>query len=463
MMARGSTHDGDAPEQGEATRIAARTSAPTLPTLPTPPDGHGRLCIGIVTADDFDGAWLTLQALRLYHPESVGALVFTILDLNPDGPIASDLRHLSDSVPFVRYTPLRDAHDTAVRDALFHEAETEIVCVLSTPTLLPPGALAALLAWFDTHPAACDPESLDGPDRRALLRWTPSPASPGVSGNAGMCGRWEPEPQRASPVAEGAGAGVFACRREDWSGFSVRLHRLCGTGDEAAVLCPKIQVARQAQVTAAANPFGFFDAIFCLNLDGESRRWREATLRYQTLGIAAQVKRFPAIPTPDNHHRGCALSWRQMVAEASRRDYTHLLVFEDDAVFLDDTLAVVGAAVAELATQEWDLCYLGAAVWAQQFPFVTGSTVLQECGPVTCTHALAVHRRAFARLLVDIPPDGAAFDAWLSRWAAIDQYLCYAIYDGTFRALITSPRVATQRELLAANDTDGALAGRYRI
>lgn len=231
------------------------------------------------------------------------------------------------------------------------------------------------------------------------------------------------------------------------------------------MLCPKIPVvavARQA-MTGVANPFGFFDAIFCLNLDRESRRWREATLRYQTLGIAAQVERFPAILTPDNHHRGCALSWRQMIAEASRRDYTHLLVFEDDAVFLDDTPAVVGVAVAELAIQEWDLCYLGAAVWAQQFPFVNGSTVLQECGPVTCTHALAVHRRAFARLLADIPPDGVTFDAWLSRWVAIDQYLSSAIYDGRFRVLITSPRVATQRELLTRDDTDGLFAGRYRI
>jgi len=79
---------------------------------------------------------------------------------------------------------------------------------------------------------------------------------------------------------------------------------------------------------------------------------------------------------------------------------------------------------------------------------------------VTFTHALAVHWRAFARLPTDIRFDGVAFDAWLNRWVAIDQYLCYAIYDGT---LITSLRVATQRELLARDDTDGALAGRYRI
>ena len=71
--------------------------------------------------------------------------------------------------------------------------------------------------------------------------------------------------------------------------------------------------------------------------------------------------------------------------------------------------------------------------------------------------------RAFARLLADIPPDGVALDTWLSRWVAIDQYLSFTIYDDTFRALITSPRVATQRELLTRDDTDAALASRCRI
>lgn len=211
------------------------------------------------------------------------------------------------------------------------------------------------------------------------------------------------------------------------------------------------------------SPFAFFDAIFCLNLDSQTDRWREATRRYRTLGIAGRVERFPAAPTPDNHHRGCTLSWRRMVAESARRDCESFLGFEDDAIFLDDTLAVVGAAVADLAGQEWDLFYLGAAVWSQVFPFVEGSAALQECKRVTCTHAVAVHRRAYARILADIPVGEAEFDVWLAEWLAIDQYLSRRIADGTFRALITAPRVATQPLLLNYDDADRALADRYVI
>ncbi len=212
-----------------------------------------------------------------------------------------------------------------------------------------------------------------------------------------------------------------------------------------------------------ATPFDFFDGIFCLNLDSQVDRWQEATRRYRTLGIERRVERFSAIPTPDNPHKGCTLSWRQMVAEADRRGYEIFLGLEDDAIFLDDTLTVLGAAVAEVADQEWDLFYLGAAVWSQDFPFVEGSKVLQVCAPLTCTHAVAVHRRAYGRILADIPPDSEEVDTWLTEWLAIDQYLSGRIRDGTFRALITSPRVATQPVLLNYDDADRALANRYVI
>jgi hypothetical protein len=213
----------------------------------------------------------------------------------------------------------------------------------------------------------------------------------------------------------------------------------------------------------ATNPLSFFDGIFCLNLDSDTGRWAEAKRRHEQLGIAWQVERFPAVATPDNHHRGNAMSFRQMVAEAQRRNYEHVLILEDDAVFLDDTAAVMKAAAAELPGLEWDVCFLGACVWSQKFPFLAGSEVLQECGPVTCTHAVAVHRRAYDRILRDIPAAPGEFDLWLSEWLACDQYLGRCIRDGTFRAVITSPRIASQPFLLEGQDADGELADRYVI
>jgi hypothetical protein len=50
-----------------------------------------------------------------------------------------------------------------------------------------------------------------------------------------------------------------------------------------------------------------------------------------------------------------------------------------------------------------------------------------------------------------------------SRDAAIVQYFSRRIDDGTFTAVITSPRVATQPALRVYADADLALADRYVI
>jgi hypothetical protein len=213
----------------------------------------------------------------------------------------------------------------------------------------------------------------------------------------------------------------------------------------------------------ASNPLSFFDGIFCLNLDRQLERWMAARRRHELLDIGWQVERFPAVATPENPHRGCAISFRRMIAEAKRRGYEHVLLLEDDAVFTEDTLAVVEAATRELPNLEWDLCYLGAAVWSQQFPLLPGSSVLQRCGPVTCTHAVAVHSRAYDRILEDIPPEGRDFERWLDAWVACDQYLRGRIEDETLKAVITTPRVASQPALLAYENADLADVDRYVI
>jgi hypothetical protein len=216
-------------------------------------------------------------------------------------------------------------------------------------------------------------------------------------------------------------------------------------------------------IREATNPLSFFDGIFCLNLDSDVDRWADASHRHEQLEIDWQVERFPAVATPENHHRGNAISFREMVGEARRRDYRHVLVFEDDAVFHDETVSVMRTVADELANLEWDLCFLGACVWSETFPFVLGSSVLQECGPVTCTHAVAVHSRAYDRILADLPAASDGFGQWVSEWLAFDQYLSRRIADGTFRALITSPRVASQPPLLTFDNADRALAERYTI
>jgi hypothetical protein len=456
---------------------------------------------------------------------------FVVIDNHPEGVAAASLKSLENWVPFLRYVPFRGYRGTSVRDLVFREANADIVCCVDSHVLLQPGALAALVGWFDEHPDSMD--MIQGPllgdrfDGAAASHYDPT-------WGAGMYGQWGLDDRAKDPCGEPfeigmQGLGLFACRKDAWPGFNPRFR---GFGAEEGYVQEKVRraggrvlchpavgwahrfgrpsgapyrpswedrlrnyligwkeiewdtagveahyreqyeemgaasafdVVLEKTASEAASPLSFFDGIFCLNLDSDTARWAQARKRHEQLGIAWQVERFPAVATPDNHHRGNAMSFRQMVAEAKRRGYEHVLILEDDAIFIDNTAEVMQAAGSELANLTWDMCFLGACVWAQKFPYLDGSQVLQECGPVTCTHAVAIHRDAYDRILVDIPAPGEEFDQWLTDWRACDQYLHRRIKDGTFRAVITSPRVATQPFLLSNDNADRALAARYVI
>jgi hypothetical protein len=504
--------------------------APLPPRVPeaTPRGEHRRLCIALATFDDFDGVWSTVQAARLYHPEVMDKTNFLILDNHPESPTATYLKDLDQKVPQLRYVPFCGYRGTAVRDLLFREADADLVLCVDSHILLAPGALAALIAWFDDHPTSCD--LLQGPLLTDDLETIYASHFEATWG-AGMYGRWAYDELATDPGGEPfeiemQGLGLFACRREAWVGLNPRLR---GFGGEEGYLHEKFRrgggrvlchpalgwthrFGRPAGIPYAniwedrvrnyligwselgwdtsavashfrqlldrqtadmilaqtrrqlGSPFTYFDAIFCLNLDEEAERWDEMTRRFARLDIGWRVERVPAVATPENHHIGCALSYRRMIVQARKRGYHNVLIVEDDAIFLDATVEVMRTAIAELSERQWDLLYLGGAVWSQTFPFADDSTSLQIPQGVTTTHAVAVNETAFDLILADLPEEGdPAFAAWIDTHLAIDQYLASRARSGALRPLIVSPRVATQPSLRGASDADLALADRYVI
>jgi hypothetical protein len=193
------------------------------------------------------------------------------------------------------------------------------------------------------------------------------------------------------------------------------------------------------------NPFGFFDAIYCINLDDATERWRSVSAQFERAGIAGRVRRFPAIATPDNLHVGCALSHRAIVEEAQRIGLKNVLVFEDDVMLTGDALTHLATALRELDGRDWDLLYLGACRWERTFPLVDGCTSLTHAGPVTCTHAIAYRDTCFGRILEEVPADVASMRQWLEIHCGIDQYYASSISE---KKLLLSPVIATQPAIL---------------
>lgn len=494
---------------------------------PTAPIGHRRLCIGMSVYDDFDGAYFTMQSIRLHHPEVADQISILVLDNHPEGLQSQALRDACNNTDNVRYLPFTGFRSTAVRDLLFREADADIVCCLDSHVLLAPGALQALIDYFDAHPDSID--LVQGPLLAEDLKQCVGTHFDPEWGT-GMFGRWGLDERHDDPDVEAfeiqmQGLGLFACRREAWPGLNSRFR---GFGGEEGYLHEKFRQAggrvlclnklgwlhRFARPTGipyapnlndrvrnyllawteigwntqpivdhfaqeyrdidnidelieaaqeqAANPFGVFDAIFSLNLDRDTERRAAAEARYEQLGIGWRVERFAAIETPKNHHHGCALSWRQMIATARHRGYRSLLGLEDDAIYLDSTLEVLAAAVEELADIEWDVCFLGG-VDQESGPPTAISAHLNAAGFVTCTHALAIHERAYARLLDVLPYGETDIAVWTAKHNGVDQAIGLMCRSGELNGVVVNPRVASQPALTRYDDGDKALADRYVI
>lgn len=170
-------------------------------------------------------------------------------------------------------------------------------------------------------------------------------------------------------------------------------------------------------------PWSFFDAIFCINLDSEETRWRQIQQRFERLGIADRVIRYPAVETRAHHHYGCALSHRKLVALAKKHQMENILVFEDDALFTEDSDQSLSNSLAELEHHNWKLFYLGAYLRNPIQRNIPNHQCLRTASRATCTHAVSYHARSYDQILREIPDNLVEIIPWCDDNLAIDQYL----------------------------------------
>ena len=499
----------------------ARRAVPS----PSPPAVHKRLCVGMATYDDFDGVYFTIQSMRLAHPEVLADTSFLVLDNHPEGETAPALRILADKIPDCRYVPFRGFRSTAVRDLIFREAAADVVMCVDPHVLVRPGALQALLEYFAAAPESRDivqgpllDDTFDGiVGTHFAAEW-----GGGMYGRWQTDERVHDERGEPFEIAM-QGLGLFACRREAWPGLNPRFrgfggeegylhekfrraggramclpalawgHRFSRPGGipypadwqdrirnyqlgfaevgwDAAEMIAHLKEHLGAGPAAAAvartrrqidNPFTFFDAIFCLNADRDEDRWDEMNERFAVLDVAWRVERVP-VPLHEDERRACVLSFRSAIAAALHRGYANALVVRDGVVFIDQTLLILADVVADVADRPWDLLCLGGGDDSRSYAFADGSLVLQVPDGLTRAHAVAVAARAFERVLLELPAeDGPEMDAFLAEDTGLDAYLDRRIANGSYQALMTFPRVASERSLL--EEEDAVLAIRYVI
>jgi cellulose synthase/poly-beta-1,6-N-acetylglucosamine synthase-like glycosyltransferase len=441
-------------------------------------DRPARLCVGMSTYDDFDGVWFTIQAIRMYQRDVLDDLSLIVIDNDPQGAAAQPLRELGSWILDYRYIPFGGYNGTAVRDLVFREADADIVCCVDSHVLLVPGALAALLAWFAEHPESAD--LLQGPLIRDDLGIAATHLEP--TWGEGMFGQWGVDPRIEQPACAPfevpmQGLGVFACRREAWPGLNPRMR---GFGGEEGYLHEKFRqrggrtichpalgwlhrfgrprgvaytnrwedrvrnyylgwseigwdpgpmethfrellgataagtLLEQARLEVE-HPLNVFDAVLCI-AENAGEHTHPSELAWRIEHVEDEEDGEPGL-----RRLGC---WQAALRAALQRGYENVLVTTDTTGPQLDPAAVGPAELAD----EWDICVLSDSGRVEPFQAEAAAEDRPEL-------SVAVHRRAYARILAAIPAEQEGRVAFLARHGSLEGYLLGALAGGSFGAL----------------------------
>jgi len=207
--------------------------APTVKRFPR------RLTIGMATYDDYDGAYFTIQSIRINNPELEGAVEFVVIDNNPGGPSSDALSSLGKWIDGYRYVPCGEWTGTAIRNMVFEESSSPFVLCIDSHVLIVPGALSKLISYSESNPDSRD--LVQGPLVYDDLRNRSTHMEP--QWRAGMYGTWANDARGDDPAAPCFdipmhGLGLFACRRAAWPGFNPKFR---GFGGEEGYIHEKIR------------------------------------------------------------------------------------------------------------------------------------------------------------------------------------------------------------------------------
>lgn len=170
-----------------------------------------KLSVGMAVYNDFNGVYMTVQALRAYHSHVPMEII--VVDNYGDERLAKWCHDwLKDQVVYKRFTEVTGT--TVPRDKVFEYATGEYVICIDSHVMLLPGALDRL--WDGPHlihgPMVWDTLGLcvtHMEDKWRDNMW-------GVWGETIPYDKLPTEPFEI-PMH---GLGLFGCRREDWLGFN---------------------------------------------------------------------------------------------------------------------------------------------------------------------------------------------------------------------------------------------------
>jgi hypothetical protein len=120
-----------------------------------------KLTISMPVYADYNGVAFSVQAIRIYQSLPVGTEIL-VLDNAPDTDDGRQTKKFIESfVPYGRYIPVTDRQSSFVKYDAFLHATGDVVLGIDSHVMLQPGAVKALLRWWEQHKG--EPHNLTGP------------------------------------------------------------------------------------------------------------------------------------------------------------------------------------------------------------------------------------------------------------------------------------------------------------
>jgi GR25 family glycosyltransferase involved in LPS biosynthesis len=183
------------------------------------------------------------------------------------------------------------------------------------------------------------------------------------------------------------------------------------------------------------NPFEFFEEIWCINLDHRIDRWEHAQKQFEKIGIN-NVQRFSAIKNDDGRI-GLIKSFLELFKYAKNKNLNNILIFEDDVLFLNDTINILEKSLNQLkqSKMSWGMFYLGANTHTK-LPKINNNLCLLK--NAYAAHAICYHARVFD----DIINKFSKIEKILSQDDINDVF--FSTLQNKYNCFVTYPLLATQ-------------------
>ncbi len=181
-----------------------------------------KLTIGMAVYDDFDGAYFTIQSLRMHHLNTLDVdSEIIVIDNNPNTPSGNELRGFVENWANAQYIPFTEKTGAAnSKNEIFNYASGDYTLCVDCHVLFETGSVQSLVDYYKKNPDTGD--LIQGPLVYDNLVNYSTHFKPGWGSL--LYGQWDTDREnydKGEPFEiKMQGMGVFSCKTSEWPRFS---------------------------------------------------------------------------------------------------------------------------------------------------------------------------------------------------------------------------------------------------